>query len=111
MSSNITVMKDPGQTVLDLLKEIDHGEMVLDMEVACKDVVAACQYHQKKGSVVLTINFAPDSETETMKVSHKLTKKEPEQTSRASLFFVGDDNTLSRNDPKQRRMFSGEGMY
>lgn len=111
MSSNIAVMSNPGETVLDLLKQIDQGHMVLDMEQECKDVVAACKEHMKQGSVTITVKFDPDNKTGAMRVSHKMTSKMPKKVPMASLFFVCDDNTLSRTNPHQRDMFERQEAH
>lgn len=107
MGSNIAVMSEPGETVLDLFKHIDQGHMVLDMEEACKDVVSGCSENMKQGSVTLTIKFDPDPKTGAMRLSHDIKTKVPKKKPMASLFFVCEDNTLSRRDPRQREMFDG----
>lgn len=107
--SNIAVMNNANETVLDLLKQIDRGHMVLDMEQACKDVVAACSEHMKQGSVTLSLKFDPDPKTGAMRVSHNIKTKAPEKKPLASLFYVCDDNTLSRTHPNQNDMFEPKG--
>lgn len=105
MGSNVAVMNNPEETVLDLFKQIDRGHMVLDVEQACKEVVGGCREHMKSGEVTLKIKFDPDPKTGAMRVSYDLKKKVPEKKPMASIFFVCDDNTLSRQDPRQREMF------
>lgn len=105
MGSNVAVMNNPEETVLDLFRQIDSGHMVLDMEQECKDVVAACREHMKQGTVTLQLKFDPDPKTGAMRVSHEIKSKVPQKKPMASIFFVCDDNTLSRQDPRQREMF------
>lgn len=105
MGSNIAVMNNPEETVIDLLKQIDRGHMVLDMEEACREVVSASKEHEKQGEVTLKIKFDPDPKTGAMRVNYDLKKKVPEKKPMASIFFVCDDGTLSRQDPRQKEMF------
>ena len=104
MGSNISLMNDGKSTVLGMLSEIDRGNIVLDMEEACKEVVLACAETMKRGMVKVAISFDPDPKTGAMRVVAKVDKTTPAKPRKASLFFPMPDGTLTRSDPSQREM-------
>ncbi len=104
MGSNVSVMQDGNSTVLDMLSEIDRGNIVLDLEDACKAVVQACAETMKRGSVKVSISFDPDPKSGAMRVIAKVDKTIPAKPRKAALFFPLADGTLTRRDPSQREM-------
>lgn len=103
MGSNIAVME--GGTVLDLLTDIDNGNLVLDLEEVCKQVSQASMETMKKGSITLKIDFDPDPKSEAIRISASLKHAIPVKPRKAKLFFVEADGTLTRSNPRQHDMF------
>lgn len=104
MGSNVSSMPE-GETILSMIGQIDRGNPILDLELECKQAIAAAMELGKASSVTLTIAFKPDPQTEAMTVSAKVTSKIPKETRKPSLFFVTEDFLLTRTHPNQRDMF------
>lgn len=104
MASNITAVSEG--TFIEMLKNIQQGDVIFDVEDALVQVVNGATETGGKGSVSLTLTLEPDPKTGTMRVSADVKAKIPKKPSRVSLFFVTPSGQLSRQDPRQREMFS-----
>ena len=94
-----------GGLLHDVLPAIDRGEVVLDLEQACMDVVEAVRSTQKAGEVTLDIAFSFDPSTDAMKVAGVVKKTLPQKRGKASLFFITPEGRLTRMDTRQKEMF------
>ena len=103
MGSNIAVME--GGTVLDMLTDIDNGNLVLDLEEISKMVVQASMETMKKGSITLKIDFDPDPKSEAIRISASLKHVAPVKPRKARLYFANEDGTITRSNPRQHDMF------
>lgn len=101
---NISISNEP-EGIVAVIKAVDRGELLLDMEQAFRDVVDAVIEQQKSGKVTLDIAFQYDTSTEAMRVSGTVKKTMPQKKSKQSMFFISPDGTLSRMDHRQRDMF------
>lgn len=105
MGSNVSVVGSNGG-VFDLIKAINRGDFVLDLEDAVKEVVANVIERGGMGKVTLDFKFQIDPQTNAMKVFADLKKTSPKKAAKATLFFVTPDGELTRTSP-QREMFPG----
>jgi hypothetical protein len=104
MGSNITTV-DHADGVIEVLRSIDRGDLLLDLEQALSEVVQAIMDHGKKGEIIMKMTLTHDRETDTMKIMAEVKKKVPVKQKRGSLFFLTPHGTLTRDNPKQREMF------
>ena len=89
------------------------GEVALDCDRKFKDVLAAVLETGQAGEIVLKVKVKPSKfamggavlEVET---SHECKLKKPELSIGKSLFFVGQDGLLTRDDPAQLAMYKEE---
>ena len=104
MGSNITVV-DHNDGVLEVLRTVDKGNLLHDLEDALSQVVQGILEHGKKGEISLKMSLSHDRQTDTMKIIAEVKKKVPVKDKRGSLFFVTPGGTLTRDNPRQREMF------
>jgi hypothetical protein len=87
----------------DVLSELDRGEVVAELTKQLYAVVEGIKETHKPGSVGVTLGLSMTgrgSLTVVAKVSSKVPEVPPDPTT----FFVDEDGTLMRDDPKQPRL-------
>lgn len=94
---------------LDVLAQINRGDLVVKMEDAMKSCAEASVRTGKKSSVTITLVFDPDDKTDAMRIIPKVKAKLPEEPEKAALFFVTPEGKLTRIDARQPRMFPEDG--
>lgn len=93
------------RNVYEVLSALDRGNFPHDLELGIKKVVEAVVTTQRKGKVVIELDFGIDPKIDAMMVTSKIKLKVPEPQPRAALFFVTPENNLSRHDHRQATMF------
>jgi hypothetical protein len=94
-----------------LLYDLDKGKTHTELSITMRDLVAAVTEIRKAGRIQLTIDVKPQSGTEdVVTVTARVTAKVPSYDLPASIFYVDDQNNLTRNPPKQHTMFDMEGQ-
>lgn len=101
---NTSISKTP-DGVLDIIRAVDRGEGILDLEEACVDVVDAVRATGKAGKVTVEMTFNYDSNTDAMRVGMAVKKSMPQKKRKESLFFITPEGNLTRMDHRQRDMF------
>lgn len=90
----------------DLIQDQAQGLTDDEMTAAVATVTEAVARLGKKGKVTLDLVIEPaGSGGRNVTVTSKVTAKPPENDPPMSIFFVGDQGSLHREDPFQRRMF------
>lgn len=104
MGSNITSIDSPGG-IIDVLKSMDRGNTIFDLEDALTEVVNGVTTHKTSGEVTLTLSIKIDPQTDAIKVIPDVKMKKPKRPKRGSLFFPTPEGRLSRANPNQSDMF------
>lgn len=95
--------------VIDVLGQLNEGNTLQDLENALKQVAQDVQLVRKAGSVTLTIAVEPSGKRDDIIfLTDKLSVKRPESNRESSIWFVGEDGELERQDPRQKDMFDKE---
>lgn len=103
MGSNLTSIDEPGGFI-DVLKSIDRGNTIFDLEDAITEVVEKVMQHKTSGQVSLTLDIKIDPQTDAIKVIPDVKMKKPKRQKRGSLFFPTPEGRLSRANPNQHEM-------
>lgn len=98
-SEEITV--DPA--FLDLLRQHRFGECLNELGQAMRNIVDAAQLTGKPGGITLKIIFDP-TKSGAVEIMDDIAVKMPKAEKVGSLFFVGENGQLVRNNPNQLEM-------
>ena len=103
-------VNDPGlsNAFVTTLATLGSGQTVHDLSEAMEEVLQAVRENGGKGSLSLSIAFEPQSKGRQIKVHPSISMKKPPRQQDENLFFVTDQNQLSRRDPDQRSFSFGE---
>jgi hypothetical protein len=87
-----------------LVSELDYGQTISEIDESMLKVLAGVKKHNKKGSLQITIDFAPDGSQ--VKVDTKLKATVPEADRSSTYMFWRrakdqSDARLTRRDPRQ----------
>jgi hypothetical protein len=96
-------MNIPGKPFSDVLGEIENGALLHELTEAVYNVIAAVMDTRKPGRIKLALEFSPTGKG-TVNVDAKFDAVEPEHDRPTTTFFVGNDFSLQRNDPRQPRL-------
>lgn len=96
--------------ITDIMREIRRGrgvELATDM---LAEVVRAVRETNKKGSITIDINVAPDESGDNqMTVTMACKSKVPRPSIPDAIFYADEEGALHRNDPGQTEMFRAVG--
>ncbi len=98
--------------VLDLLKQLGNGKVLFDLNEGVQQVVGAVRdYPQQCGSITLKIVVSPMTKGEDGRVfvDGIVSVKAPKKPAEKKVFFTTRENTLVRDDPRQKQ-FEGDGF-
>ena len=92
--------------LFELLKGMGDGRVLDDMQNRLVEVLAAVRQCHKKGKVVLTIDVHPTdaSEVQRVEIEGSVTYKLPLPGRGSELYYVDDDLTMHKRDPRQRQL-------
>jgi len=93
-----------------LLAQLDGGRVVTDLAEKYPQVVEAVKRTGRPGELTLKLKIAPDGkgDVQTVEVHGKVVPNIPTPVRRGTVFFVTEDNQLSRQDPNQKEIdFAG----
>ncbi|HLP07910.1 MAG TPA: hypothetical protein VK178_07070 [Opitutaceae bacterium] len=90
-----------GNNFVAVLTQLHRGSAVVDASEGLAEVVKAVRENGKKGKLTLTIAVVPLSKGDAVDLVCEVTTKTPKPNKGSSLFFVSEDGTLVRNDPRQ----------
>lgn len=87
------------------IKELDEGNLLLDLHSAMGEVVAAVQATGKGGKVTLTVKFTTAKNARNVMLLEPSIKTTlPRLEAQSTVMYANDDNELSRNDARQPRL-------
>jgi hypothetical protein len=89
------------KTFTQTVAELNGGKFAEELTTALSDLVGACSSIGKAGSLTVTIKMKPGKAGSAMQVEHDFTLKAPEFDRPTDYMYVGKDNSLLRNDPRQ----------
>ena len=98
---NTPAAAEAGNNFVAVLTQLHRGTAVADASEGLAEVVRAVRENGKKGKLTLTIAVVPLSKGDAVDLVCEVTTKTPKPNKGSSLFFVADDGTLVRNDPRQ----------
>lgn len=91
---------------MQVLAQMHGGLTVTEASDELAKLVAAVKKSGKKGSLKITLTVTPDGkgEVHSVETEAKVTVDAPKKNVRPTVFFVGEDNSLSREDPNQKEI-------
>jgi hypothetical protein len=110
MGSNVSVT-EAGEGVFGLIKEVDRGELVIEMEEQLKNLIDAIRATGRKGKISLELCVTPDKKADVVKVSGVVKTKMPSFEPKESIFFMSVEGNLTRHDTRQAEMFQRTNHY
>lgn len=93
----------------EIMKSIDNGEVVRQLEAQIPRVVAACRETNKVGSITLTLKFKPEAGNKVI-VSPTLAMKSPAPGFTGSVMWSTEAGVLCDEDPKQLKIAAVTAM-
>lgn len=92
-----------------VLRETGKGTAAEDADAALREVTRAVQNTGKAGSVTVTVKITPPKNGETfVMVTGEVSAKVPRIEPKPSIYFPTPDGDLSRHDPDQLDLITGE---
>lgn len=85
----------------DFLSELDRGRVAEELGETLLAVIEGVRQTGKAGHVTLKIGTGWDRKADMLRVSTNVTSKVPKLDRAESLFFVTNDGTPTRKDPRQ----------
>lgn len=86
--------------ITDVIGDIERGQFVCDATDRLDELIAAVREHGKGGTITIELTVAANADNSVF-VSANLKLKKPERSRGKSVFFVAEDGSLIRNDPRQ----------
>lgn len=90
---------------ISIMAELKNGMVVGQLGEDFTDLVAAVKKHGRKGELTLKLRVEParitDGVVKEVNVAYELKVVKPQPNHGQTVFFVTDDATLSRQDPRQ----------
>lgn len=92
--------------IVYLLQHRRGGECITELSQSLAQLASAVRSSGKKGKLTLELEIAPLSKGggTAIGVIDRIAVKLPAEEKEVSVFYVGDDGRLSRNDPRQREL-------
>lgn len=92
------------KSICDFIREHNGGATHDEYSSALADVVAAVTDEQKGGTLTFVIAIKPLGKGNGLQVSTEIKAKPPKQTVGVQVFFATPDNSLQREDPRQKKL-------
>lgn len=103
MSSNLSVVESP-EGILDVLRNMNRGNTLFDLEDALRTVVEKAIEHGASGKIELHLEVKQDPQSDAIRITPDIKVKVPKAPKKATLFFAGLDGSLTRANPNQHEM-------
>lgn len=93
----------PKTTFVDTLNNIRNGDVLGELTAELHTLVQAVRSTGLKGSIALQISIATATkgETHALIIQDEIKVKLPKSSHGSTFLFAGDDNSLSKRDPRQ----------
>lgn len=95
---------------IDTLIELRNGGAAIELEQSLEEVVAAVRATGKSGKLSLTLSVKPANkgdEIDMVFLQDAIKADCPKPDKKQTVFFVADNNQLSRKDNRQMNMLDG----
>jgi hypothetical protein len=93
-----------GNSFAATLAQIGHGDVLELANEKLASLVQAVAENEKKGSFTLTITVKPRGrDSGQVELDAEIHTKEPVRELAPSMFFIGDDGALLRDNPRQKK--------
>lgn len=98
---------------VETLDELAGGNTVLELHKALTDLIGQVLATNKKGQLSLTLTVKPGTSANVCQVliTDEVAVKFPKVAREVSVFFADGDHRLSRNDPRQPKLFDPRPTY
>lgn len=93
-----------GNDILLTFQGINRGRAVNETSRKLGELVSAVKQYGKKGTLTITFRVAPGKQDGTLEVS-STTVATPPVEEHPAIFFITDDDLLTRDDPTMEPMF------
>ncbi len=99
--------------LISTLMEMRNGQVAIDSSRKWNELMAAVIEHGKKGKFSLVLEVTPTVNNlkrgvGQVSIAYQITINKPDINVGPSMFFVGPDGKLSRNDPDQMEFFENK---
>ncbi len=88
------------KSAIQLIREVDRGQLLHDFEAALDDIVEAVEAHGGKGSITIKLSLSRKSDAYEVKGDLKFDVPQPPRLG-AIFFFDSGAGELTRKDPRQ----------
>ena len=97
--------------IISTLVVLNRGNFVIEAGRELAELTEAITQTNAKGKLVITLEISPsgwkdDGRCNQVDLKPKITIDKPKKEQGKSIFFVTDDNKLTRDDPAQTDMFA-----
>lgn len=87
---------------IDMFRELEHGGLLEHLTDEQVDMLEAIEATGKKGSIQVTFEYIPDGKQVVIRAN--VVSKAPKFARPQTIFFVGEDKNLQRDDPRQKKL-------
>lgn len=91
--------------IISVMAELNRGNFMIECGRQLQEAKDAIVRTGKKAKLTITLEIIPagmrDGRINQLEISPSVTIKEPQESQGTSIFFVGEDGRLTRNDPQQ----------
>lgn len=96
----------PARPFLETLRELRNGATLDDLSEQMAALVAAVRDSNKNGSLTLKISIRPATRNDatTVLIEDDVIVKMPKAERAATIMFTTDENGLSRDNPRQKKL-------
>jgi len=94
--------------ILSVLAEMRDGNVAIDISRKFTELVEAVAETNMKGEMSIKFSLSPSKQKDgqiEMKIDYDSKVKKPEFSIGSSIFFLAQDGTLTREDPRQQKLF------
>lgn len=106
MKSNTTetAQSPDANWLTELLRKERKGTLMNDASAQMQALLQAVRENARKGSLTITLTVAPANGEEMVSIVSEVSVKAPKSPAKASIYYLTDDNLLSRNNPNQEEL-------
>ncbi len=90
----------PARPFIDTMRDIRSGDLLDELGDKLNQLVDACNYTNKNGTLTLTLTIKPDEKTGTAVIIDDVKTKTPKEIT-ATLFHITPEHNLSLRNPRQ----------
>lgn len=92
------------KSICDFIRDLNGGVVHDELSNGLADLVAAVTDEGKSGTMTVTFSLKPMGKGNGIQVSSETKVKPPKQTAGVTVMFATPENSLQRQDPRQKEM-------